>query len=201
MIHIGTQTFYKKVTSELEHYDTIFIEGVGISKNSKLWDLFAHRIGLVAQEDSLKYPTSSRIINIDMKKGVFISKLFRHPIKQMIHMLFLRYILWFFTIKYTAEDWREVILKSLVSKYRKSNQSSDDKKEMRNLIMNERDKAICAKLETELQNILPKILQDHNYKIAVIFGANHTLEISKKIFEIGFRIISKKWYNVIDTSN
>ena len=71
----------------------------------------------------------------------------------------------------------------------------EEKKELNTLLRNKRDIAIIKNLETELIKFESKLSSN---SIGIIFGANHMDAISNKIYEFGYKIVAKEWYDVID---
>jgi hypothetical protein len=193
MLHIGLMSFYERITTELKRCKFVLREGVSWGrkkKGRKLYDWCARNLGLVAQEDTLSYPSEATVINIDMKRSRFIRRFNLLPLKYKLLLRFLRFLLWLSTIFPPIK--RDYILPMLVGKDTKYRDDNDTP--LSKLIKHDRDRVIV--------NNIKKFFIEHGdcddtTYTGIIYGASHMRAISACLRDIGFRPGSRTWIDVI----
>jgi hypothetical protein len=193
MMHIASREFYESVGFGLQRCTYVLTEGVSWRKDKsrrKLYDLAAKNLGLVAQEDVLRYPAGVTSVHIDMPTSEFRSHFVRMPLRYRLLMRFLRPLLRLLT---TVPDLRNELLLHLVEAdshgYRRKRNTP-----MHELIHDKRDEAIVKNIEAFYRE---HGIHESTAYVAIVFGAAHMVAVSRCLRKLGFRPKTRRWLEIL----
>lgn len=190
MVHIGSRDYYREIADGLERSSFVLTEGVTWKRaghRTKLYDLAARNLGLVAQSDVLQYPEQASRIHIDMPDGEFRKRFLRIPIRYRLLLRFLRPLLWVLTV---IPKLRRALMLGLVEKDASQFRRRGKRDPLDELVEDARDEVIVANIR--------RFYEEHGQQAtrvwaSIVFGAYHMDAIGVCLSDLGFHPGTRKW--------
>jgi hypothetical protein len=182
----------RRLSEDLGRCRYALVEGVtwrlGDAKRP-LYDLAARNLGLAAQEQALRIPTSANKINLDMSRSEFRTRFFALPLRYVAMFLFIRPLLWILTLPKPLRIQVRHGLTRLARRYSRPRDTA-----WHRLIVGARDRRIVENLD-KFFRVHGKI--DTTTYAAIIFGAGHLPAISDGLRRLGFQVGTRRWVEVL----
>ena len=197
MVHIGLPSFYSQIQDELEDCDYLIYEGVASARSwfiVQSYKLVTRRadLGLVLQNEALNTSSLSLSrIHGDISTEAFDASWKQLPIHLRACILCLAplYGAW----RYLTATHESLARGHSVNDYPEFDELSDDMEQLRELILDERDRRLVEVLR---QHVAKNGHTTH--KTALVWGASHMpAAFSCLSGEFGFRVSKGEWVQAI----
>jgi hypothetical protein len=193
MLHIGDQSYYDKLASDLGRCQYALLEGVSWrlgDEKRPLYDLVANNLGMVAQEHALRMPPSVTKVNVDMRRSEFRERFLSLPLRHIAVFVFLRRLLWLLTLVPSLRG--QAIQHGILR--RSWHRAGESHSPLWRLVGGTRDRRIAENMATFFHE---HGQSDEPAYVGVVFGAAHMPAISAGLRQLGFRVGTRRWVEVL----
>jgi hypothetical protein len=193
-IHIGAKPYYERISSLIDSYNHLLVEGVPLKlvKEIGSYKTIAKEAGLTTQIESLRIPPDLSVTNVDMDRRMFAGLFDKLPFRSKLLLFFVdRIVRTPFILR--KLHFKEMIEKSLMypedSEHRLVNPEAQiafrhkQKSELDLLIENERDEQVQKHLNDYI-NANEK--REYRLDVGILFGDGHMPIIYETLRSNGF---------------